>query len=144
MNKLYLYKRYKTIPFNCKDFNSRLNNNFIDFNIDRLLSKTKDKVKITNIITILATTLFISANPTSSFAISSLETFKNNGLKLVDEVSSIIIQGIVILTALRLTYEYFQGADDYRIFNVLKESIGAILLLLLLPRVPTIFTLLIK
>lgn len=141
-NKLYLYKRYKTIPFNHKNFNLTLNNNLIDFDIDRLLNKIKDKAKINNIISVLAITLFFSFNPTHSFAISSLEILKSNGLILVNKASHFLINGIIIVTVLRLSYEYFHGANECRIFDILKECVGVILLLLLLPRIPNIFSLL--
>lgn len=139
-----LNKKYKSFKFEKESFDLILNQNNLDFKIDRLLSKVKNKNNIQNIVIILAISLFISSNPTSTFALSSLNSFKDNGFKIVNEIRDIIIQGVIITTALRLLYEYTQGANDYRIFDVLKESIGIIAILLILPKIPDIFNSFIK
>ena len=144
INNIDYHLKHKSFKFNRESLNLISNSNYIDFNIDRLLNKIKDKKTINKIIIILGISLFLASNPTSSFALSSLETFKENGLMLVNQISDILIQGIIILTIFRLLYEYIQGANDYRIFDVLKESIGAIALLIILPKIPTIFNLIIK
>ena len=139
-----LNKKYKSFKFEKESFDLILNQNNLDFKIDRLLSKVKNKNNIQNIVIILAISLFISSNPTSTFALSSLNSFKDNGFKIVNEIRDIIIQGVIITTALRLLYEYTQGANDYRIFDVLNESIGIIAILLILPKIPDIFNSFIK
>ena len=115
--------------------------NFIYNNIDNTLETLKDN----KILTVsIALSLFIASNPTSCFATSFMEEMTNIGTNLVGVLSVGITKGLLIITALRLFNEYINGANYYRIFNILKESIALILAIVVIPKLPIIVNTFIK
>lgn len=119
--------------------------NFIYNNIDNTLENLKDnKILIEKITVSIALSLFIASNPTSCFATSFMEEMTNIGTNLVGVLSVGITKGLLIITALRLFNEYINGANYYRIFNILKESIALILAIVVIPKLPIIVNTFIK
>lgn len=112
---------------------------YIHDNLDYILRSFKNnKLLIAKITTSLAIALFISSNPTSCFALSTMEKVTTAGFNLVGVLSIGINKGIMIMTVLRLFKEYTNGANNHRVFEILKESLALILAMVLIPKLPVI------
>ena len=112
---------------------------YIHNNLDHVLETFKNnKVLMARITTSLAIALFLSSNPTNCFALSAMEKMTTTGANLVGILSIGINKGIMIMTVLRLFKEYTNGANNHRVFDILKESLALILSMILIPKLPII------
>lgn len=102
------------------------------------------KFILSKVVPCIALTLYLALNPNKCFALASLEEFKVIGISLANLISDTIIKGVLILCAVKLLIEYSNGANQNRIFDILKECLSIILVVMLLPKIPEVFSLLIK
>lgn len=113
---------------------------FIFNNLNNMVSELRlNNTMHSNLTTSLAIALFIASNPTSCFALDYVDKIFTAGMNAVSILTVGLIKGVLIITALRLLNEYINGSNNYRIFDILKECIGVILLTVLIPRLPIIF-----
>lgn len=90
---------------------------------------------------ILGLTLFISSNPKFVFAFSNRDNIivkvpEKLGTDIFDSVSTIVIYGIIIITALRLLSEYSRGGSRYKATEIIKECATVLLIVIVLPMLP--------
>lgn len=130
------FNKYQAYKFSSETFQSILDKPNNDFN-------NLSKRDTNRIIKVTALSLFIISNPTSSFALD-LVLNKSKGFAIVNELSEIIIYSTITVTAIRLFLEYIQGANTYRISDILKECILVIVLMILLPKLPILFDFFLK
>ena len=96
----------------------------------------------------ISLTLFMASNPTACLALSSSsggnlfrEMIEQLGADLLDGVSMGAIKGVLIVTALRLFVEYTKGGSKYRFFDIAKQCLIVLLIIIILPTLPGIVTL---
>lgn len=97
-----------------------------------------------NIAILFLAVRFISLDYISIFASSSLDAFINKGRSFIIVLESGITKGVLILTAIRLFGEYLNGANSYRVVDILKEGISVLLIVRFIPELPNIIKMFIK
>ena len=102
----------------------------------KLLSDKKFQRKL---VVILALSMLITMNPSSSFAFSYMDKITETGRNLLPVVITGINKGILIITALRLFSEYMNGFSKYNVTEIVKDCITVILATTLIPNLPAIF-----
>lgn len=114
-------------------------------NTTNLLSNKKfDLNKITKS---LPFTLFIVFNPNSSMALSYLNTLdkiSSTGEDIISAFGIGVVKVVSIITVLRLLNELMNGGNEYRFFKILKECLGVILAIILIPRIPIIISMIVS
>lgn len=127
---------------------------FTDANQDKVINLVLKTLKKYNykdvylkLVTDISTTLFIASNPIYCFALSSTENnffedmVNRLGTDLLDGVSAGAIKGVLIVTALRLFVEYTRGGSKYKFFDIIKQCLIVLLIIVVLPTLPGIVTL---
>lgn len=99
--------------------------------------------------TSISLSLFMASNPISCFALSSdnnlfKEMVDRLGTDLLDGVSMGAIKGVLIVTALRLFVEYTRGGSKYKFFDITKQCIIVLLIIVVLPILPGIVNLVVN
>ena len=108
-----------------------------DFNIDDFLYKNKNNNKFKKyIVKITGIALFLASNPKHILAFSKANT--SMGSDLYSKAKSFSIVGVLIITALRLFFEFSRGGSKYRTFEIIKECVLIILAIIILPGIPNI------
>lgn len=140
--------------FNVEDFISSLESFEYEQEPDMLLEKILDHVKrnkkaYIKLTFCIASTLFMVANPTSCFAYTASDNILRNvaesvGSDIFDGVSMGTIKGTLVITALRLFAEYTRGGSKYKAFEVLKQCVVVLSVIIILPLLPGLVTLVVK
>ena len=110
--------------------------NFINKYLDIFFKK--------NIKLLILTFNFIFVNYVNVFALASLEEFIEKGKDVVSILEIGITKGILLLTVIRLVGEYLNGANMYRIVNILKEGVEVLLMIKIIINLPSIIGIFIK
>lgn len=123
-------------------------NNFTTnkINITNSIPKSK-KIDLNKVITSLGLSLFISLNPNNSMALSylnTLNTISSTGEDIISAFGTGVIKVVSIITVIRLLNELLNGGNEYRLFRILKECLGVILAVILIPKIPLIVSIIIK
>lgn len=126
-------------------------NDIIDY-IDKILEHIKKNKTIYIRLTFLvASTLLLISNPTNIYAYSYVaqdnilrNVAENVGSDIFDGVSMGTIKGTLIITALRLFAEYTRGGSKYKSFEIIKQCVVVLSVIIILPLLPGIVTLLVK
>lgn len=98
-------------------------------------------------ISLLLMVLFSSILPTYSFAISNtskLNSIYLAGLNIVQGLSSGIIKIISIITLIRLFNEFTKGVNENKLFDILREFIAVVLVMMILPKIPALIAFIIR
>lgn len=107
----------------------------------------KDKnFNLAEITTTLSLSLFIAFNPNTSIALSYMNTLSkisSTGEDIISAFAIGVIKGVSVITVVRLFNELMNGGNEYRLFEILKECLGVILAIIILPKVPFIISMLI-
>lgn len=136
---------------NYKNF-ERLLNGEKDKELDSFLGRLKNNYSdiYYKLIKCISITLLMSTKPTLCFALVSNGARTGNFLKdileqlgsdIFDGISGGAIKGILIVTALRLLVEYSRGGSKYKFFDITKQCIIVLLMIIVLPTLPGIVTL---
>lgn len=123
--------------------NHREFNSIKDY-INTFLNNKKNN--LTKITTTLSLSLFIALNPNTSTALSYLNTLSkisSTGEDLISAFATGVIKGVSIITVVRLFNELMNGGNEYRLFEILKECLGVILAVIIIPKVPLIISMII-
>lgn len=105
------------------------------------------KLNLNEITTSISVGLFVSLTPSISIALSHQEKLNNIRLIGEDLVSAFgvgVIKGVSIVTVIRLFNELMNGGNEHRIFKILKECLGVILAVVIIPKVPLIISLIVE
>ena len=123
-----------------------LNYNHLSINLESILGHLKKNKKVyLKLVSSVAIAIYLASNPTNTFALTLVEsTFSEMTEKLGNDTLSWVkigaINGILIITALRLFAEYTRGGSKYKTFEILKQCVWVLLILIALPMLPKIVT----
>ena len=139
------------------DVSSFCDNKYLFDNLDKTNNHVLDVFRNHNykkihskLVASISLALFMASNPISCFALSSSNNnfFKDMierlGTDLLDGVSMGAIKGVLIVTALRLFVEYTRGGSKYKFFDITKQCIIVLLIIIILPTLPGIVNLVVN
>lgn len=124
--------------------NKILNIKDISLNIKEMSLLKNKKYNLNKIIKCASGSLLLILIPNESLALSESEILtklKVGGLKATEVISIGLIKVILIISVIRLLNEYINGANERKFFDILKESLAIILVVTLIPKIPTIINL---
>lgn len=149
--KTYLDEIIKTRDISI--FNTVINNLIDATNKETFLINTpivnffkNCKFNLNEFTTSVSVGLFVSLSPSISIALSHQDNLNNIRLIGEDLVSAFgigVIKGVSIVTVIRLFNELMNGGNEHRIFKILKECLGVILAVVIIPKVPLIISLIV-
>lgn len=133
-------------------YNNKTPHDSLDKTINKVLEVLQNhnyKDIYSKLTTSISLVLFMASNPILCFALSSNNNFFKDmvdrlGTDLLDGVSMGAIKGVLIVTALRLFVEYTRGGSKYKFFDITKQCIIVLLIIIVLPILPGIVNLVVN
>lgn len=121
-DKVFVFKDNKTIRCTKEE-----NQKFFDCKMSE-----NSEVVYCRVAKIVAMSLFIVANPSTVFALGSIDK------TILDEICNIVIQGTTIVTFLRIINLFNIGYSEYRVQAIIRDFLEVVLATILIPNLPTI------